>query len=112
MITPFKVYQRRITDNDDEIDFEAICEPSGNDRVVAGKYPNLTPEESDPNMVRLESPYFPVTRLAVACSSDVPAFLSDILHKISLRVRYALGFNLISMGAPGRFFSLPPPSCV
>jgi len=36
MITPYEVYQRRITDNDDEIDFEAICEPSGNDRMVAG----------------------------------------------------------------------------
>jgi hypothetical protein len=33
MITPFKVNQRRITDNDDEIDFEAIDEPSGNDRM-------------------------------------------------------------------------------
>jgi hypothetical protein len=41
MITPYKVYQRRITDNDDEIDSEAICEPSGNGRMVAGKYPKI-----------------------------------------------------------------------
>jgi hypothetical protein len=41
MITPYRVYQHRITDNDDEIDFVAICEPSANDRMVAGKYPKI-----------------------------------------------------------------------
>lgn len=59
VITPYKVYQPRITDNDDEIDFVAICEPSANDRMVAGKYPKiillhstLTQEESSPNTVK------------------------------------------------------------
>lgn len=68
MITPYKVYQRCITDNDDEIDFEAICEPSGNDRMVAAKYPKIilphltfTQEESGPNTVKLGK-YCPIKR--------------------------------------------------
>jgi hypothetical protein len=52
MITPYKVYQRRITDNDDEFELVAICEPSGNDR----KYPEIIlPHLSfaHPNTVKL-----------------------------------------------------------
>lgn len=114
MITPYKDYQRRITDSDDEIDLEAICEPSGNDRMVAGKSPKvifphvtLTQEESGPNTV---IPYFPVTRLAVACLSDAWAFLSSIFHKIASR--HALGFNIIFIDVSAAFLSLPSPSCV
>ncbi len=60
MITPYKVNQRHITENDAEINFEAIFEPSGNDnmaaRKAAPKYPRITfshsalaQEESCPN---------------------------------------------------------------
>jgi hypothetical protein len=60
MITPYKVNQRRISENDAEINFEAICEPSGNDNMAARKappkYPQITlshlalaQEESCPN---------------------------------------------------------------
>jgi hypothetical protein len=68
VITPYK--------DDDEIDFVAICEPSANDRMAAGKYPKtilphltLTQEESGPNTVKLSQVFLRT------CSSDLSAFL-------------------------------------
>ena len=82
MITPYKVYQRRITDSNDEIDFEAIC--SVNRRLMTAwlqvsnpkitlLHLTLTQEESGPNMVKLgkQRRVFSLKRLAVACSSDI-----------------------------------------
>lgn len=108
MITPYKVYQRRITDNDDEIDFVAICEPSGNDRMVAGKYPKIIHPHltfTHPNTVKLGK-YCPI----FSCKHALQTFrLFSRAFSTKLPRDMRLASILSSWTLQQLFLAFPPP---
>lgn len=103
MITPYKVYQRRITDNDDEIEFVAICEPSGKDR----EYPKIILPHltfTHPNTVKLGK-YCPI----FSCKH---AFGFSLEHSPQNCPEICAWLQSYLHGRFSNFFSLPSPSCV